>query len=157
MPSRRLSCDKRISFRTAYSRISILRPGTRLEKWLARSDRGINSLNAACRDIAYSHSNDLAERHVVDNILAEKARKRITASDLTLKKRAAATAVWAAIKAKTKIGFIDLKTKKKKKKKKKKRSMKILLTVKRGSVLPFYYCWAFSDHWLAGRRESPRL
>jgi len=59
---------------------------------LARSDRGINSLNAACRHIAYSHSNDLAERHV-DNILAEKAQKRITASDLTLKKRAAATAV----------------------------------------------------------------
>ncbi|KYN18433.1 hypothetical protein ALC57_09263, partial [Trachymyrmex cornetzi] len=61
-------------------------PGTRLEKRLARGDRGINPLDAACRkhDIAYSHSNDLTERHTADNILAEKARKRITASDSTL-------------------------------------------------------------------------
>ncbi|KYN19187.1 hypothetical protein ALC57_08481 [Trachymyrmex cornetzi] len=44
-------------------------------------DRGINSFDAACRehDIAYSHSNDLAERHAADNRFAEKARKRITA------------------------------------------------------------------------------
>ncbi|KYN22012.1 hypothetical protein ALC57_05602 [Trachymyrmex cornetzi] len=42
--------------------------------------------DAACRehDIAYSHSNDLTERHAADNILVEKARKRITASDSTL-------------------------------------------------------------------------
>ncbi|KYN21201.1 hypothetical protein ALC57_06429 [Trachymyrmex cornetzi] len=61
-------------------------PGTRLEKRLARGDRGINPLDAACRehDIAYSHSNDLTERHAADNILAEKARKRITANDSTL-------------------------------------------------------------------------
>jgi len=54
-------------------------PGTHLEKRLARSDRGINPLDAACRehDIAYSHRNDLAERHVADKILAEKARKRM--------------------------------------------------------------------------------
>ncbi|KYN11265.1 hypothetical protein ALC57_16593 [Trachymyrmex cornetzi] len=63
-------------------------PRTRLEKRLARGDRGINPLDAACRehDIAYSHSNDLTERHAADNILAEKARKRITASDSTLRK-----------------------------------------------------------------------
>ncbi|KYN28707.1 hypothetical protein ALC57_01873 [Trachymyrmex cornetzi] len=80
-------------------------PGTRLEKQLARGDRGINLLDAACRehDIAYSHSNDLVERQVADNILAEKARKRITASDSTLRERAAATAIWAAMNAKTKI------------------------------------------------------
>ncbi|KYN29534.1 hypothetical protein ALC57_01023 [Trachymyrmex cornetzi] len=61
-------------------------PGTRLEKQLARGDRGINPLDAACRepDIAYSHSNDITERHAADNILAEKARKRITMSDSTL-------------------------------------------------------------------------
>jgi len=53
-------------------------PGTHLEKRLAR---GINPLDAACRkhDIAYSHNNDLAERHMADKILAEKARKRIIA------------------------------------------------------------------------------
>ncbi|KYN16907.1 hypothetical protein ALC57_10817 [Trachymyrmex cornetzi] len=45
-------------------------------------------MDAASRehDIAYSHSNDLTERHTADNILAEKARKRITASDSTLKR-----------------------------------------------------------------------
>ncbi|KYN14634.1 hypothetical protein ALC57_13141 [Trachymyrmex cornetzi] len=88
-------------------------PGTRLEKRLARGDRGINPLDAACRehDVAYSHSNDLTERHAADNILAEKARKRITASGSTLRERVAATTVWAAMKAKTKIGM-GLKTKK---------------------------------------------
>ena len=40
------------------------RSGTRLAKRLARGDRGINRLDAACRehDIAYSRSNDLADR-----------------------------------------------------------------------------------------------
>jgi len=49
-------------------------PGTHLEKRLTRGDQGINSLDAVCRehDIDYSHSNDLAERHVADNILAWK-------------------------------------------------------------------------------------
>ncbi|KYN00528.1 hypothetical protein ALC62_08701 [Cyphomyrmex costatus] len=81
-------------------------PGTRLKKRLARGDRGINPLDTACRehDIAYSHNNSLAERHGADNILAEKARKRITARDSFLTERAAATAVWAAMKAKTKMG-----------------------------------------------------
>ena len=38
-------------------------PETRLEKRLAKGDQGINSLDAVCHehDIAYSHSNDLAE------------------------------------------------------------------------------------------------
>ena len=70
-------------------------PGTRLEKRLTRDDQEINSLDAACceHDIAYSHSNDLTERHATDNILAEKARKRIIASDSTLREKAAATAL----------------------------------------------------------------
>ena len=82
-------------------------PGTHLEKRLARGDQGINPLDAACRehDIAYSHSNDLADRHVADNILAAKARERITAINSTLGEKAAATAVWAAMKAKTKFGM----------------------------------------------------
>jgi len=106
-------------------------PGTHLEKRLARGDRGINPLDAACRehDIAYSHSNDLVERHVADNILATKARKRIVARDSTLGERAAATTVWAAMKAKTKFGM-GLKTKKKKKVK------RILPVAKRGGIIP---------------------
>ncbi|KYN00152.1 hypothetical protein ALC62_09086 [Cyphomyrmex costatus] len=105
-------------------------PGTRLEKRLARGDRGINLLDTTCRehDIAYSHNNGLTERHVADNILAEKARKRITARDSSLTERAAATAVWAAMKAKTKMGM-GLKTKKRK-------SKRILPIAKRGGILP---------------------
>jgi len=77
-----------------------------LEKRLARGDQGINSLDEACEhDIAYSRSNDLAERHMADNILATKARKRIAMRDSTIGERAAAAAVWAVMKAKTKIGF----------------------------------------------------
>jgi len=69
-------------------------PGTHLEKRLARGDRGINPLNAACleHDIAYSR-NDLAERDVADNIFATKARKCIAARDSTLGDRTAAAAV----------------------------------------------------------------
>lgn len=109
-------------------------PGTQLEKRLARGDQGINSLDAACRehDIAYSHHNDLTERHVADNILATKARKRITAKDSTFGEKAAATAVWAAMKAKTKLGM-GLKTVMKKKKRTNKR---ILPVAKRGGVIP---------------------
>ena len=107
-------------------------PGTRLKERLARGDRGINPLDAACRehDISYSQSNDLRERHVADNILATKARNRITARDSTLGERAAATAVWAAMKAKTKFGM-GMKMKKTLKKKK-----RILPTAKRGGILP---------------------
>jgi len=108
-------------------------PGTHLEKRLVRGDRCINSLDAACRehDIAYSHSNDLPERHVADQILAEKARKHIIARNSTLGERAAAAAVWAAIKAKTKIDM-SMKTKVKMKKKTK----RVLPTAKRGGILP---------------------
>ena len=110
-------------------------PGTRLKKRLARGDRGINPLDAACRehDIAYSRSNELTDRHAADNILAAEARKRITANDSTFGERAAAATVWAAMKTKTKIG---MGLKKKKRDKKKRASKRILPVAKRGGVLP---------------------
>jgi len=114
-------------------------PGTHLEKRLARGDQGINSLDAACRehDIAYSRSNDLTERHVADRILAEKARRRIVARDSSLGERAAAAAVWAAMKAKTKIGMgMETKMKTKMKTKKKTTKKRVLPTAKRGGILP---------------------
>jgi len=45
-------------------------PGTYLEKRLARGDRGINPLDAACRehDIAYLQSKNFTKRHVADKI-----------------------------------------------------------------------------------------
>ncbi|EFN60701.1 hypothetical protein EAG_05516, partial [Camponotus floridanus] len=64
-------------------------PGTHLAK---RGDRGVNPLDAACReyDIAYSWSNDLADRHVADREPGARAFERIRAGDLTLGKRIAA-------------------------------------------------------------------
>ena len=105
-------------------------PGTRLRKRLERGDRGINPLDAACReyDIAYSRSDQLEDRHVADRILADRARKRITAGDSTFGERAAATTVWAAMKAKTKLGM-GMKKKKTKKK-------RLLPVAKRGGILP---------------------
>ncbi|KYM93991.1 hypothetical protein ALC62_15400 [Cyphomyrmex costatus] len=126
-------------------------PGTRLEKRLARGDRGINPLDTAHSgpNRANSHNNGLTERHAADNILAEKARKRITARDSSLTERAAATAVWAAMKAKTKLGM-GLKTKKLK-------SKRILPIANAAVSCLFFRCWASSGRWSVERRESPRL
>ena len=66
---------------------------------------------------------------MADNILAAKARERITAINSTLGEKAAATAVWAAMKAKTKFGM-GLKKKKRTPKK------RILPVAKRGGILP---------------------
>ncbi|EFN73362.1 hypothetical protein EAG_15832, partial [Camponotus floridanus] len=76
-------------------------PGTRLAKPLAR---GGNPLDAACRehDIAYLRSDALADRHVADRALGARAFERIRAGDSTLDERVTASAVWAAMKAKTK-------------------------------------------------------
>ncbi|KYN03347.1 hypothetical protein ALC62_05812 [Cyphomyrmex costatus] len=105
-------------------------PGTRLAKRLARGDRGINQLDAACRehDIAYSQSKDLASRHSADRVLADKAKQRITASDSTFGEKAAATAVWAAMKTKTKLGMGV-------RKRKKSKGTRILSVAKRGGFL----------------------
>ncbi|EGI67313.1 hypothetical protein G5I_04096 [Acromyrmex echinatior] len=105
-------------------------PGTWLTKRLARGNVGINPLDAACRehDIAYSRSNDFIGRHAADK---EEARKRVTARDSALSERAAAAAVWTAMKAKTKIGM-GMKSKKKMTTKK-----QILPTAKRSGMLPF--------------------
>jgi len=62
-------------------------------------------------------------------------RKRITAKNSTLGERAAAAAVWAAMKAKTKTGM-GIKTKVKTKVKMKKKTKRVLSTAKRGGILP---------------------
>ena len=86
-------------------------------------------MDAACRehDIAYSRNNEQASRHV----LVDRARKRIIAKDSTLGERAAATAVWAAMKAKTKFGIGMTK-----KRMKKKTKSRLLPVAKRGGILP---------------------
>jgi len=83
-------------------------------------------------DIAYSRSNKQVDRHATDRTLADRARKsRIVTKDSTFGERATATAVWSAMKAKTKLGMGMTKKKMKKKVKK-----KVLPVVKRGGVSP---------------------
>jgi len=120
-------------FLSNYISPAISPAGIHLEKRLARGIQGISPLDTACHDIAYSRSNDLIERHAADRILDVEARKRITAKDLTLGEKIAATAVWAAMKAKTMIGMgMETKIKTKKKSTKK----RVLPIAKRGGMLP---------------------
>ena len=52
-------------------------PGTKLAKWLARGDKGINPLDNACmeHDISYSNSYSIyvASRNAADEVLAKKS------------------------------------------------------------------------------------
>lgn len=81
-------------------------PGTKLEKRLARGDRGINKLDEACKahDIAYSNYADSERRSIADRALAEKAWQRVKSSDSSVGERLAALAVTTAMKVKTAVG-----------------------------------------------------
>lgn len=81
-------------------------PGTKLKKRLARNDPGINELDRACKqhDIAYSQSNDVAERNRADDILAGKAWQRFKSKDASVGERAAALSVSGIMKAKSAMG-----------------------------------------------------
>lgn len=91
-------------------------PGTKLEKRLARGDKGINPLDSACRDhdIAYLKSNNLNDRHKADKILENRAWERVKSG--SIKEKAVAYAVVNAMKAKRKIGMGCCNPKQKKKK-----------------------------------------
>ena len=132
-------------------------PGTKLQKRLARGDQGINPLDAACRDhdIAYSRSNNLAERHAADKILARKARGRVIASDSTLSEKAAATTVWAAMNAKRKMGM-GLKTKMKTKAKKNTKKNGYFQRRNEAVCYRFYRYWELLVLWLVEQLVLPR-
>ncbi|OXU16651.1 hypothetical protein TSAR_013133 [Trichomalopsis sarcophagae] len=81
---------------------------TKLAKRLARGDSGINPLDAACKehDIAYSKNPDnIQERNVADQILAEKAWQRVKSRDAGLKEKATAFAIANTMKLKSKLGL----------------------------------------------------
>lgn len=82
-------------------------PGTKLEKRLARGDKGVNQLDDACKehDIAYSNNTHLDARHEADKILLRKALERIKAKNSALSERIAATGVATAIHTKVKLGM----------------------------------------------------
>lgn len=77
-------------------------PGTKLAKRVARGDKGINPLDAACKDhdISYTKYSDGKERSDADRELLKKAWKRVKSRDASLAERAAALAVSTAMKGK---------------------------------------------------------
>ncbi|KAE9523730.1 hypothetical protein AGLY_015871 [Aphis glycines] len=81
-------------------------PGTKLKKRLVRGDKGINPLDAACRDhdIAYKRSNSIADRNEAHHILEQRAWERFKSKDSGLKEKAVAWGVTTAMKAKRKVG-----------------------------------------------------
>jgi hypothetical protein len=81
-------------------------PGTIIAKRLARGDKGVNLLDAACKshDLAYLHQKDLAKRHEADKILASVAQQRLKAKDATIGEKTAAWIVNKAMGSKLAIG-----------------------------------------------------
>lgn len=77
-----------------------------MNKRLNRGDKGINPLDSACKehDIAYDHSNSLADRQKADYILENQAWNRVKSKDSNLKEKAAAWLVTTGMKAKRKMG-----------------------------------------------------
>lgn len=96
-------------------------PGTKLDKRIARGDRGINGLDEACKehDIAYSQYQDKTDRHKADTELIDKAWQRVKSKDSNLRERANALLVTNIMKAKVKLGMGATKVKSKSKKGKK--------------------------------------
>lgn len=82
-------------------------PGTKLQKRLARGDRGINLLDEAGKehDIAYHNYKDLPSRHRADRVLEEKAWQRVKSPDAKRSEKAAAWLVTNVMKAKRKLGM----------------------------------------------------
>lgn len=80
-------------------------PGTDLKKRLSLGQKGINPLDAACRDhdIAYEASNDSSVRETADRVLENRAWENFkTASNIA--EKAASWAVTTGMKAKGKMG-----------------------------------------------------
>lgn len=82
-------------------------PGTKLQKRLDRGDKGINPLDAACKnhDIAYSNSKDINSRHQADKILENRAWERVLSKDSNLSEKSFAYLVANAMKLKRKLGM----------------------------------------------------
>jgi hypothetical protein len=81
-------------------------PGTKLDKRLRRGDKGINSLDEACKehDIAYAQNSDNSSRNVADRRLADKAWSVFKNPNTGLTEKAAAYLVTNLIKAKAAFG-----------------------------------------------------
>ncbi|GBP17679.1 hypothetical protein EVAR_8669_1 [Eumeta japonica] len=82
-------------------------PGTKLQKRLARGDKGINKLDEACKnhDIAYWLHKDITNRNLADSKLAEIAHNRWNTSETEPSERIAAFFVDKIMRFKTKHGM----------------------------------------------------
>lgn len=82
-------------------------PGTKLKQRLARGDKGINPLDAACKqhDIKYSENSSLADRHKADLELENRAWERVKAGDSSLGEKSAAWMITNTMKVKRKLGM----------------------------------------------------
>lgn len=81
-------------------------PGTKLDKRLARGDRGINRLDELCRshDIAYRDSKDTGSRNLADKQLANRAWEVFKSKDTPLGEKVASWLVTTIMNAKSKLG-----------------------------------------------------
>ncbi|KYN30172.1 hypothetical protein ALC57_00368 [Trachymyrmex cornetzi] len=95
-------------------------------------NRAINVLPFELHIPGYQFCGPGTRLRAADKVLADKALGRVVARDSALSERAAAAAIWATMKAKTKIGM-GMRKKTTRKKATKKR---ILPTAKRGGALP---------------------
>lgn len=84
-----------------------LLPGTKLDERLERGDKGINPLDAACKehDIYYRDNKDTESRHIADKELETQAWKRAFSKDASIGERLAAFGVGTAMNAKVKLGW----------------------------------------------------
>lgn len=83
-------------------------PGTKVSKRVARGDKGINPLDAACKkhDIAYLNNRDnLTARHQADYELEQSAWKRVQSKDTSVGEKAAAWLVTNIMKGKQRFGM----------------------------------------------------
>lgn len=83
-------------------------PGTKVKKRVARGDKGINPLDAACKrhDIAYlQNKDDLSARHRADYELEQSAWKRVKSNDSSAGEKSAAWLVTNMMKAKQRFGM----------------------------------------------------
>lgn len=79
----------------------------KIKKRLDHGDKGINPLDAACRDhdIVYERNKNLDDRHKADKVLENRTWERFKAKDTPRKEKLVAYAITNAKKAKRKIGM----------------------------------------------------
>ncbi|KAE9543719.1 hypothetical protein AGLY_002115 [Aphis glycines] len=77
-----------------------------MKKRLDCGDKGINPLDAACRnnDIAYERRNSFTDRNEADHISEQRPWERFKSKNSGLKEKAVAWGVTTAMKAKCKVG-----------------------------------------------------